>query len=149
MCARVESGELGRPKRKKSRKKLTNTIDEGGRGNGLVSNVPKRIGWVKGGREKKKIELTDITQDGTDEGRLNDTELAFDEGKDLRNRVSRRRDGRTRYVLRTATISSTLRVVEARQDVEAIKTQPQCEAKKITHALPCKQTRVWVSRRMR
>lgn len=42
-----------------------------------------------------KIELTEVAQDGANEGRLYDTELAFHECKDLQNRFSRR--GRLRH----------------------------------------------------
>ena len=43
------------------------------------------------------LKLTDITQDGTNEGGLNDPELALDERDNLRNRLSHR--GRTVTVI--------------------------------------------------
>ena len=33
--------------------------------------------------QKKRVKLTDITQDGTNKGRLNDTEFAFHKREDL------------------------------------------------------------------
>ena len=69
------------------------------------------------------MKLTEVTQDGADEGRLDHAELAFHERKDLQNQFSRR-GADACHVLRTATISSTLRTFETRPGVEAISAQP-------------------------
>ena len=62
--------------------------------------------------------LTEVAQDGTNKGRLDDTELAFHEREDLQNWLSRWTG--TQHALRTATISSTLC-----EDIKAIKSQPE------------------------
>jgi len=66
--------------------KLTNTIDEEAWFwvSKRCSGIGERGGW------RKKFRLTEITQDGTNEGRLDDTELTFHERNDLQNRLSRR-----------------------------------------------------------
>lgn len=90
---------------------LTNTMDEEGR-----FRVSKgcSLGGLMGG-----MKLTEVTQDGANERRLDNAELAFHEREDLQNRFSSRGTD-PRHVLRTATISSTLGAFETRQGVEAI-----------------------------
>jgi len=96
----VKSGEPMCPIRKKP-DGITYQYCMDGEGRFRVS---KRCstGGLMGGRK-----LTEVTQDGANEGRLDNAELAFHERKDLQKRVSCR-EADPRHVLRTATISSTL-----------------------------------------
>ena len=63
-------------------KKLTNTMDEEARFR-VSKRRSARSRVVDCGRK-----LTEVTQDGADEGRLNDAELALHERKDLQNWLS-------------------------------------------------------------
>ena len=79
---RVSRGSCDRTERSQ-KKKITNTMDE----------VRFRVSKRRSARSRvmdRGRKLTEITQDGADEGRLNDTKLAFHERKDLQNRLSDR-----------------------------------------------------------
>ena len=86
--------------------------------------------------------LTEVTQDGTNEGRLDNAEFAFHERKDLQNRFSCRETDAC-HVVRTATISSTLGAFETRQGVEAISALPLAALTKTLTRYPVSRRKFW------
>lgn len=88
------------------------------------------------------MKLTEIAQDGADEGRLDNAELAFHKREDLQMQFSRRGTD-PRHVLRTATMSSTLGAFETRQGVEAISAQPWSTVTRTLTRYPASKCELW------